>query len=309
MPKVSNDSVIKTPQRAKPYSTTKSVSVKVSASPSNAPRPRINKIHTCVICKESINEGKKLNLVENLQAVMIHYAGCYYDLHKFKGIIDPGQDNLDEDGNPLEAFGRRFRYKCPYGSCETPAGKRPQRLMGFKEYAIHVAVFHYHLESAMKKAEIEGIEVVLEAVRAKRMKESVELEEVPEVQCEEVHCCFLCKGSSGIDAMNLSFKKEKINSMMYHYAKCYYDTGIYFEMYPPGPENTDEESGQPIDSLGNTFEYSCEVTGCMEKKKMGYRSFCIHTAVVHGGLFEIMEASDDEKINELGGRIQVIKES
>ena len=57
--------------------------------------------------------------------------------------------------------------------------------------------------------------------------------------------------------------------MMYHYAKCYYDTGIYFEMYPPGPENTDEESGQPIDSLGNTFEYSCEVTGCMEKKKMG----------------------------------------
>jgi len=309
MPKVSSDSVIKTPQRAKPYSTTKSVPVKVSASPSTTPRPRINKIHTCVICKGSIKEGKKLNLEENLQSAMYHYAGCFYELHKFKGIIDPGQDNQDEDGNPLEAFGSRFKYKCPFAICEKAAGKRPQRLMGFKEYAIHVAVVHYQLETAMERAGIEGIEVVLEAVRAKRMKESDELEEVPEVQCEEVHCCLLCKGATSKDAKNLSFKKEKINSMMYHYADCYYDTGIYLEKYPPGPENTDEETGQPIDYLGSTMKYSCEIKGCKQKRKMGYKSFCIHNAVDHGGLFEIMEVSDDEKINELGVRIQAIKES
>ena len=181
MPKVSSDSVIKTPQRANPYTKKNVIQSKPTSSPSPIVRQRVSKIHTCLLCKGSIKEGKKLNLVENPNELMYHYAACFYDKHQYKGIVDPGKDNLDDNGSPIEVFGSRFKYKCPYAICEKNNGKRPARMMGFKEYCIHVAVVHFQLETAMEQDDTEGMEEVLEAVRAHRMKQGVDLEEIPEL--------------------------------------------------------------------------------------------------------------------------------
>ena len=141
MPKVSSDNVIRTPQRAKPYTTTKPsvVTPKVTH--------RVNKIHTCLVCNGNVKEGKKLNLQDGINELMYHYAGCLYDKHHYKNIIDPGPDNRDEAGDPLEIFGSRFKYKCPFPVCEKNGGRRPARMMGFKEYCIHLAVVHFILET------------------------------------------------------------------------------------------------------------------------------------------------------------------
>jgi len=305
MPKVSSDSAVKTPQRARPYNVTKPTKVVPSPGPSSSPiqRPRVNKIHTCLLCNGNIKEGKKLNL-EKSSELMYHYAACFYDKHKFRGIIDPGPDNQDSNGDPLEVFGSRFKYKCPYPDCSNNTGKRPARLVGFKEYCIHLAVVHFHLETALENDETEGMEEVLQAVRSHRMTQNIELEEIPPVQFEETHCCLLCQGATGKDAKNLSFKKEKLNSFKYHYADCYYETGVYLERYPPGEENTDPETGKPLDVLGKTMKYNCEVKGCKNKRQMGYKSFCIHNAVDHGGLFEIMREDANPDIQALVERLE-----
>lgn len=302
MPKVSSDNVIKTPQRAKPYTTRKPS----TASPVPTPH-RVNKIHICLVCNGNVKEGKKLNLQDGLNELMYHYAGCFYDKHHYKNIVDPGPDNRDEAGDPLEIFGSRFKYKCPFPACEKNGGRRPARMMGFKEYCIHLGVVHFLLETALEQEETEGMEEVLEAIRAHREKQNAELEEVPALMCEEIHCCLICEGATGKDAKNLSFNKEKLNSLRYHYADCYYDTGVYLAKYPPGPENTDEETGQPLDVLGRTMKYSCEVRGCKNKRKMGYKSFCIHNAVDHGGLYEIMREDENPKINQLVERLESIE--
>ena len=270
MPKVSSDNVIRTPQRAKPYTTTKPsvVTPKVTH--------RVNKIHTCLVCNGNVKEGKKLNLQDGINELMYHYAGCLYDKHHYKNIIDPGPDNRDEAGDPLEIFGSRFKYKCPFTVCEKNGGRRPARMMGFKEYCIHLAVVHFILETTLEQEDTEGMEEVREAIRAHREKQNAEVEDVPALIYEEIHCCLICEGATGKDAKNLSFNKEKLNSLRYHYADCYYDTGVYLAKYPPGEDNTDEETGQPLDVLGKTIKYSCEVKGCKNKRKMGYKSFCIH---------------------------------
>ena len=304
MPKVSSDSVVKTPQRARPYNISKSTKPVPSPTSSPSQRPRVNKIHTCLICKGSIKEGKKLNLVDKLTELMYHYAACFYDKHKFKDIIDAGPDNRDDNGDPIEEFGTRFKYKCPYPDCANNSGKRPARLVGFKEYCIHLAVVHFHLETALEQDDTEGMEEVLKAVRDHRMKQNLELEEIPPVEYEEIHCCLLCKGATGKDAKNLSLKKEKLNSLKYHYADCYYDTGVYLERYPPGEENMDQETGQPLDVLGKTIKYNCDVPGCKNKRLMGYKSWCIHMAVDHGGLFEIMREDSNPEIRNLVERLE-----
>ena len=72
----------------------------------------------------------------------------------------------------------------------------------------------------------------------------------------------------------------------YHYASCFYPSGVYLSKYPPGEQNTDQE-GKPRDILGRDIKYSCEVRGCTIKRKMGYKEFCIHMSNELMGLLEV----------------------
>ena len=259
---------------------------------------RINKIHQCLLCEKK--DGKTLNLsAEGMHDVLHHYANCYYDKHGYKNIIDPGPDNKDDRGNPLEVFGSKFKYRCPFPNCENTNSKRPASLMGFKWYAIHCAANHGQLEVAMAQDTVtKGVEEVrLALLRHKEIKGEI-VGEMPEVIVEEFHTCVVCEGESGKDAKNLSLDPSKLKSLKYHYANCYFDYNIEVylnnpERYTLEPENTDEKTGKPLDYLGREYKYTCHETVCTKlgknNKKLGYKSFCQHVAIDHGGLREIMQ--------------------
>ena len=176
--------------------------------------------------------------------------------------------------------------------------------MGFKEYAIHCSVVHHILEEVLEKDNIPGLEEVRAAMVLTRRKADIPFIPMPAVQVEEVHVCLLCKGEQR-DGKNLSFDKAKIKSLKYHYASCYYDTGIYKTRYPPGPENEDE-NGDPVDYKGTTMSYQCKVKGCHStaKRKIGYKEFCIHSSNEHGGLLEIMAEDERPELRDIGRRLE-----
>ena len=64
--------------------------------------------------------------------------------------------------------------------------------------------------------------------------------------------------------------------------------------------------GQPLDVLGSKIKYDCVVKGCKNKRRMGYKEYCIHNAREHGGVVEVMRASDNPDIRLLANRLQSI---
>ena len=278
------------------------------------PVPQVDKVHTCLICHGKNDQGGKvkeacnLNLGDKLTEVKYHYAVCYYAEGKFRDLIDAGPNNRGEVGDHAEDVGSQFKYRCPFEGCaKTGSGRGGSRsLMGYKAYVIHAAVVHHQLEVVMKQDARPGMDEVRAAIILARRQEGGVFEPMPPVQCEEVHQCQLClgEGDGKKEGKSLSFNPEKILSLRYHYASCYYDTGIYFEKYPLAPENMDKD-GKPIDHLGRDFKYICAEKKCSNRKrKMGYKEWCIHQASDHGGLIEIMSQSDNEEIRKVGKRLE-----
>jgi len=261
---------------------------KKADSPPVAP-PRIDRIHQCLVCGgqgKANKEGRNLNMGDGLQDMKYHYAVCYYNQGNFREFIDPGNENLADNGEPLEEFGFRFKYKCPFPTCSRNTGRGAGKMMGYKEYSIHCGVAHHVLEKVMAKDQKEGIDEVISALRWARKRDGQTLEAMPPVQVEEVHTCLLCNGETK-DGKNLSFAGSKRLQLRYHYAACYYDSGIYLSKYPPGDQNTDED-GNPKDILGRDVKYSCEASGCTVKRKMGYKEFCIHMSNEHRGILDLL---------------------
>ena len=64
------------------------------------------------------------------------------------------------------------------------------------------------------------------------------------------------------------------------------------------------EDGSPRDVLGRVMKYTCDVKGCSQKRKMGYKEFVIHTANDHGGLEEIMNEHEDEEFRIIITRLK-----
>ena len=118
-------------------------------------------------------------------------------------------------------------------------------------------------------------------------------------------CCAMPINGENKEGQHLSFDAAKINSMKYHYASCYYDSGVYLKMYPPGEQNSDEE-GNPVDVLGSKIKYSCKVSGGSIRRQMGYKAYSVHMAHEHGGVLKVMANSDNEAGQEVGRRFQKI---
>ena len=217
---------------------------------------------------------------------MWHYAQCLFEKKMFQNIIDPGPDNVDD------YLGTRFKYKCPVATCPDNNSKnRNVQTMGLKTYTMHCAVFHNQLEVALAKYNADGIEEVREAVlHYRKLSNAPTTVTMPEkVLVEEFVSCVLCPSSK--EATKLSFSNP--SSLKYHYAGCYYDNDIEIMLskYPPGPDNSNLETGRPIDEIGTTRKYPCLMPSCKKEKKnsYSYKTWCIHMSVKHGGLMEIME--------------------
>ena len=262
----------------------------------------VDKVHNCLICGGKSKEGRNLNLSDKLNEVKYHYSVCYYTEGGFHDLVDAGPLN---QGDKAEDVGSQFKYKCPFDSCSKSVSGRggTKMLMGYKAYVIHVAVVHHQLEAAMSRDGRPGIGEVRAAIIQARREEGGLFETMPPVLFEEVHDCLLCKGDKK-DGKNLSFNPEKILTLRYHYASCYYERDIYLEKYPLEPDNKDT-NGKPIDHLGRDFKYTCEEKKCNNRRrKMGYKEWCIHRASDHGGLIEIMSHDDNEAIRNVGKRLE-----
>ena len=58
-------------------------------------------------------------------------------------------------------------FRCPFTECEKNTGRKIAQ-MGFKEYAIHIAVRHHFLESLMAEIKTPDMADMLEEVIAAR---------------------------------------------------------------------------------------------------------------------------------------------
>ena len=269
--------------------------------------PNYSRVYNCVICGgqgKNNKEGRNMNIKEKLHDAKYHYAVCYYGEMKLLQYINPGP-NKDSSGLPLEDVGTRFKYTCPFINCPKNSGGMgsvKNSGMGYKEYSIHIAVNHHVLETVMKDDSRAGVEEVRAAIVLERRNKKIVLEAMGEVVCEEVHTCRVCKGDQK-EGKNLSFEPSKIASLRYHYAACFYDTGVYLTKYPPGPQNTDDK-GQPVDELGKSIKYNCDTQGCSNKRRMGYKEYCIHQSSEHRGILSVMREHSDPEIRGLADRVE-----
>jgi len=269
-----------------------------------APVPSVDKAHCCLVCNgkgEIGSEGRNLNLGSGLYDTKYHYTMCVYSKGWLMKLIDPGQGDGIELKD-LDEYGNSYKYKCPFIGCYKSMPRC--KSMGYKEYAIHVAVQHNIIEKWMLEDGRQGLSQVIGALRESREQEGWELEDLPALQVESIHTCLVCKGDDK-DAKNLGFEGTKLFSTRYHYASCLFEENIvpFTDMYPPGEKNL-TKNGKVKDLLGREVKYTCHERGCKTKRKMGYTEFATHAANEHGGLEKIMLKDTRSEIRELVSKIR-----
>jgi len=277
--------------------------VEVAAAEKAYTGPRIDKVHNCLLCEAK--EGRNLSFGSGLMELRNHYSVCLYNRGQFTSVADPGEGNKDFEGKAVDEYGRKYKYKCQVPEC--PRSIPKAKPVGFKEWAIHAGVAHHLVEKVMEE-EAEKTPAMNEVVAevAKIRKEAgVVLDNLPLPFREEIHNCLLCVGKDK-DGLNLSLDPSKLWQVRYHYASCYFDSGVYMDLggsYLPGDQNSNED-GSARDVLGREVKYRCMENGCTMKRQVGYKELCIHMASDHGGLEEVMAKDEREEIRELVEKIR-----
>ena len=275
------------------------------AAPAEKPYtgPRIDKVHNCLLCEAK--EGRNLSFGSGLMELRNHYSVCFYNRGQFKSVADPREGNRDFEGKAVDEYGRRYKYKCQVPEC--PRSLPKAKPVGFKEWAIHAGVAHHLVEKVMQEEadKTPALKEVLEEVSKVRVAAGIDLDNLPEPFREEIHNCLLCVGKDK-DGLNLSLDPSKLWTVRYHYASCYFDSGVYHTLggsYLPGEQNSNED-GSARDVLGREVKYRCMEEGCTIKRQVGYKELCIHMASDHGGLEKVMAEDEREEVRDLVAKIR-----
>ena len=289
------------PDKLNPSKTPKSKEEKSKVVPVRRRRPKTNgvdKLMNCIVCDE--RDGK--NLSSRGSELKYHMSVCVYSMGGFLSILPAHQGTMVME--EIEEFGARFKYRCSFPMCDKSTGKA--KPIGYKEFAIHSGVMHGILERWIEQnLDREGAREMLELLQDLREEEGLPLEEIPEIQYEELHVCFLCEGEDK-EGKSLSFHAEQLYRTRYHYSACMYDTGLYVKLYNPGKQNLTAD-GKPRDILGREVKYACQERKCHQKRKMGYKEFCIHMSNDHGGLEKALLLHEDKRVRSLSKRLIVDK--
>jgi len=277
--------------------------VEVAAAEKAYTGPRIDKVHNCLLCEAK--EGRNLSFGSGLMELRNHYSVCLYNRGQFKSIADPGEGNRDFEGKAVDEYGRKYKYKCQVPEC--PRSIPKAKPVGFKEWAIHAGVAHHLVEQVMEEEvqKTPAMKEVLAEVTKVREAAGVVLDNLPKPSREEIHNCLLCVGKDK-DGLNLSLDPSKLWAVRYHYASCYFDSGVYMDLggsYLPGDQNSNED-GSARDVLGREVKYRCMEAGCTMKRQVGYKELCIHMASDHGGLEQVMARDEREGIRDLVEKIR-----
>ena len=219
-------------------------------------------------------EGRNLSFGSGLTDLRSHYSVCLYDKGMFKYVADPGEGNRDFEGKAVNDNGKKFKYKCQVPEC--PRSIPKAKAVGFKEWAIHAGVAHHMVEKALEEEAKKNpaLKEVLAEVTKVRKAAGVSLDDLPEPSREEIHNCILCQPSKDKekkDGQEMSLDPSKLWAIRYHYACCFFDTGIYRSLggsYLPGEQNSNED-GTAKDVLGREVKYRCMEAGCTLKRQVG----------------------------------------
>ena len=260
----------------------------------------------CILCYDA--DGKKMNATK----MLLHYSGCLFERGYFSNIIDPGSDNLNEMEEVKDVFGKVFRYKCNGESCPKFLSCQDKcrtvkcrtdckNSMGFKEFCIHAATHHNILQLVLWKAlpELPDLTLVFKAIQSSKRNEEIDEKVLPpKFTREELHTCLLCEGREK-EGERLLLDSRDLRLVKYHYATCFFPTGVYLNLYPPGEVNM---VGSVVrDLLGREVTYACYK--CEKRKRMGYKAFAIHMASEHGGLDMVMLLDKRKEVRRFARRI------
>ena len=135
----------------------------------------------------------------------------------------------------------------------------------------NAGVAHHLVEKVMQEEAVKtpALKEVLEEVTKVRVAAGIDLDDLPEPFREEIHNCLLCAGKDK-DGLNLSLDPGKLWNVRYHYAACYFDTGVYQSLggsYLPGDQNSNED-GSARDVMGREVKYRCMEAGCTMKRQV-----------------------------------------
>ena len=243
-------------------------------------------MNTCVLCKSVLEikcrkDGKIISLVSDLKEVRNHYSICFYEHGLLKLIVDPGEGNRDLEGKAVDEYGHKFRYRCQVPECPSRGGSdrgtSRAKLMGFREWAIHAGSYHFLVEKVMlaEVGRTSALKQVLAELTKDREAKGVSLDNFPEPYRVEIHDCLLCLGKDKA-GLNLSLDPKELWRVRYHYAVCYFDSGVYQSLggpYLPGGQNMNED-GNAKDLLGREVKYRCKFSGCtMTRQVLKFLSF------------------------------------
>ena len=284
----------------------------------------VSPLQSCIICgSDRDGEDRKFSK-ENIYHFKNHLAQCFYSSGKLFAVIEPGEDNRDKSGKPLNesSFESSMKYKCPVPGCFLP---QEEGGVGYRTFALHVATEHGVLEELIGEDGTAEARQLLEWLGYKSSGRKVDFSRWSQSRIEkkeqlkekarprpvgsrkkqesfglnDLHDCIICGGARG-GGSGLSLRD--FSSLKDHYSKCFYSENIYHKFLSPGEGNT-REDGSPVDC--GALLYRCRLKGCPLNIKSGargllsYRDYSLHMARDHGILEKVMENDSRPQMSQI----------
>jgi len=136
------------------------------------PSVPVEEVHTCFICggKDRMTgrddkEARYLSLTEEqgINRTRYHYAQCLFDTGVYQPKYPPGPENTDSSGGVKDLLGREIKYSCRIPGCSQ------KRMMGYKEFCIHMGNEHGGLEEVLSEDSRQEVRDIVPRIRKKKV--------------------------------------------------------------------------------------------------------------------------------------------
>merc|ERR1719369_502780 len=182
-------------------------------------------LHNCHLCNGSNKDGQALSL-KDLPRLKEHYTKCLYNESKYVKFVPPGENNVDEIGNPVNE--NSAMYRCEIKGCwlQKKAGEKGK--ISYKVLAHHMASQHGVLEK------------ILEVDHRPFMKELLkEMKEAEQSKPAIVGCKFK-------QCSKIQFKADNKREIKLHYASAHFSEWFSVNPQTGVPENFSKSGNRAI---------------------------------------------------------------
>ena len=141
----------------------KSTKKETTHKPTKVVDPEVEPL-ACYVCNSIKDKEKRALNLKNVFYLKNHISKCLYMSGRLFAAIDPGDENRDDEGRPVDEFGLKngFWYRCEIEGCWLQQKKGVHGQVCYKVFAIHMASQHGVLEAVMVE---DGNNTALELVQ------------------------------------------------------------------------------------------------------------------------------------------------